>query len=1682
MSTGPDGDDDPPIEIEPEATGPSADPPDDGSGPGPARSGGDGSWDPTHALISGGTSVGDAQGGEGAASAMPPPLPADPEELIDEPPPLEQAASGGWADDVALFAGEAAAHPDADRRAVLLAEISRLQEDVASDRAAALTAARGSFSADPSFLAALWTLRRLLAAESRWEELAAVYADALGAAPLSPPERADLLVERGRLLEDRLDRPADAAASYREALGAERDHVAALLSLFLLGARTGEGAAVVTALAGLARRADTPARRVALTAARAASEPGADPAGAARALGTVEEALAALDDGTPLVPLLRELDALARGPAPPEVAGRALDHLAARVAASDPALAAALLRERARLAEDDPELALQALEEAARLAPAHPLVAAALIEAGARLDRPDVSSDAVVRYASAAPADGAGITDLVMRQAEALARAGRPGDALAALDAAAAVRGEPARPGAHGGLESGAEIGALRAVLLARARDAVGLAAAFEADGAQARGRAAAWALAFAAAVRQHLGGDLAGAEVLWRRALAVSPGYRPALDALEALLRASGRISELAALLEGALGALGPEDAAREAWLRGELVAVYRDDLGLAEPALVHQRRLCALAPDDVDRRVRLRDLELAPGRPDAEDAETVLALAAGAAEPAVAAALKVEGARLLAATGGDAERARAEALLREAITEDVTGLASGALERVLPDAAAQAQALGDELASMAGSAPGDVVRALRFRLAHHQLAAGWYAEAIATLTPLRSEGDPLARAWSWDLARQSGDAILEVAVLSEVAGVAGEAGGEPGDVLVALGEALERAGDPSGAAEAFRRAVAAAGSGVPSGDAAVGLVRLAAAARAPSPTAPLEALRAVAAACPDQPRFAEAALREAALLRLATGRAEDEDLAAVAQSEATATERTQVALRRWSAGVRRGDAGAVAEALLEMAVELGATGTLSTEAGALLARAAARARLAGPSVAESVHTRAWQAARPAALVPGLSDLPVEPGGAWPSERPDLRRARAAGVPGPLGLALDLDAALDAERRGALGAALAGYARAISVAPERLEAWEGVRRVARAGSDGVGEARALTRLGALVKTPAHAARLFSEGARLYEQVGHWDEAMALWAKALEARPDDEPAFTRLRALLGEIEGTPDGAAALERLLSHRLVSVPLTAEARVALLVERARHRLTRLADRGGAIQDFKRILNIDPQHLDSLWELGHLAADAGEYGAAARFYERLLGIPGDEERAAAARLELALCYEATQERARAIDVLRRAAAARPDDPLPQQELVELHLRLGDWRSAIETLRDWETHVPDVPARSALHLRIGELLRDHGRDATGAALSFRTAAELDPLGDGMRALVALHETQGDPAGARQTLEREIAQLRAALAEEPLDAARLARLAEFLEALGNRPPRDPHLSEALAAVAGAREVAGGGVARAPAPPRALAPGNAGTFWAALAYPGALGFMAEIWPLVVEAALALHPPPPGARPPHEARLVAGAEPRLGWVEASAVASGLGGVRLYLAAAGAPPALVVPVLEPEPALVFGPAVLHGGPEVQFRIGRALGLLRDRATVLEWVTAEDLAPLFACAAVVAGAPPAAGLPAPPEAMLKAVTRAMSRKDRKALALQASRFGFEALDPARWQRAVLRTADRLGLLLAGDVAAAVAALAASDAPATGVRPDPARRDDLLRFALADAYPLLRHEGGLAS
>jgi len=432
----------------------------------------------------------------------------------------------------------------------------------------------------------------------------------------------------------------------------------------------------------------------------------------------------------------------------------------------------------------------------------------------------------------------------------------------------------------------------------------------------------------------------------------------------------------------------------------------------------------------------------------------------------------------------------------------------------------------------------------------------------------------------------------------------------------------------------------------------------------------------------------------------------------------------------------------------------------------------------------------------------------------------------------------------------------------------------------------------------------------------------------------------------------------------------------------------------------------------------------------------------------------------------------------------------VPLQRMADLHERAGDWRGAITALRAWEAVLEDPAARAALQLRIGALLRDRAYDLPEAALAFRRASELDPLGNGTRELAQMYESGGDEAGRVAVMERAIVEMRAALAGDPLDVPRLRRLKSLLQQAW----RDDRGRDAVRAVAQVLALLGEPSPEAARDRSSAEPGLPGApssaFWAALTDAPALGFMSEVWLLLADAVAEMHPPDLVALGTgRQSRLQPEAEPVVRWVAHTAAALGLAGVVMHRAittSGDVGPYQAQAAELPAPLLVFGAASrLDGGmaPPSPYWVGRALGLLRLRATAAARLSAHELQDLFVAAGILAGAEPAAlGEHAErvAEAQVKALFKTLPRKDRKALTLQASRFGFEALDAAGWQRAVIAAADRLGLILANDVAEAAAAAADLSPPVT---PEKLRQNqaalDLLRFALGERYLVARRELG---
>ncbi|MES1165607.1 MAG: hypothetical protein ABUR63_07620, partial [Verrucomicrobiota bacterium] len=549
-----------------------------------------------------------------------------------------------------------------------------------------------------------------------------------------------------------------------------------------------------------------------------------DAASAARALASLRAALRAVGPAE-AGPLLAELSSLARVTTDPATRVELLEEMVSHGATGgtgatgEPDGAVPLLREQARLLRDtlsDRAAAATALRAALARAPGHPLVVAELadlVESAAEISDGGGDATGGLRdlLAVIAPGDRGWQTEaekeVGLRYLTALARAGRTDDALAAL---------------HGHAElprDRADVFALEVLLRAGTHDTAGLAACFERMGerwamAVAAGsetaaaspllaahalvvagtlceRSAATAPGPAAPATSEDGDADTDASRLYRRALEVQPGYGPALAAIERRLWAAERWRDLADLLSQRLAHPRPADfndgvpeggpdRVERVRLLEDLVAVHRDLLDDPVSARRYQDERLTLGGADARAWVRRQDLEwsaAARGAPSSAEVRVRIlrALAEHAGAPAAAAALRVDAARA-AGEGGDLDAA--ETLLREASVADAGGLAAAGLERLVngPDPVANARRRAElvraEIARLSGAsgesgaAPARV-RALRFRVASHEAAGGRAAEALAALEPLRSSGDVLAAAWSWEIARRSGDATLEVAIL---------------------------------------------------------------------------------------------------------------------------------------------------------------------------------------------------------------------------------------------------------------------------------------------------------------------------------------------------------------------------------------------------------------------------------------------------------------------------------------------------------------------------------------------------------------------------------------------------------------------------------------------------------------------------------------------------------------------------------------------------------------------------------------------------------------------------------------------------------------------------------------------------------------------------------------------------
>ena len=1565
-----------------------------------------------------------------------------------------------------------------ERIGALAYELGELCERQLGDEARAVKAFGRALQADPSLRSNLWAIRRVFYRRGLWPNLVKL----IGAETRFAPDdaaRADLLVERGHILEDQVGDSGEAAQSYQQAVAADPTCLPALHGLERLALRQGDNATLEAVWPKLADASQTVARKQAyyLDLVKILGERGGDDLDRAREVmqlavelggssdrlsavrewlaeksGDPEELLAALD--------ARAADLMARfGPAgPPPQFKRARTGAEIDADALNPVTEAALRlrrevvalrRRQARIATHQvgaTERAWSYLQQATELAPGEPLLVADLADLAEQLGKYDELAELVESW-EAQEADPARSLSLSLRRADALFRAGHDASARALVATLSATQ-----PGyvpilalrerdalASGDYTALAETYAAAAEA-ARTGQGFGPGAAGEPDPLLAAGYYLAAGDLYRYRVRTP---EVARAR--YAQALEVLPGHPPALEALAALHDQAGRLDDAAALYE--LHSESGEPAFRVHVLE-RLVDIYRR-MGRLDEVEGALRRLIQLEPDDVAHRWRQEEILDELGRPE-DRAQALIDLAERLDDPDQRAGVLLEAARIHGDVLGQLDRAIP--LYREVV-------------ETWPADAFTRQALASSL-RRAGNWE-ELVAELR--------AAAREAEAGAAVRSLREAANVLL-----DVLDRPADAAAVYRDLVD------RAPGEP-DALRGLAEALARAGDTEGALEIIEREVDARGEGPGAEEANL---RLAAVAESLGKTDEAEAAyRRALIARPDSARAAVGQLDLA--IRRSDAAGEAAVLARIADSpiaEAVAAELCERAgwLTALSAGPDGGDPQEAVR-LFDRALELepGRRGALlgkvlvearvgdpfalgdalgvlaaamptSYVAASLWLRSAVVAEVQSDERGTDQRIRAAVAAAPGDpgtivaaseyLAPIGPLAHTMPGGREELERrAELYAARAQIAGDPVSQHdWQLGQAELYEALGRLSQALPIAARVLEQRPDDVRALQLLRRICRRGGDRAGLARASAALGRIIGDREGKLELMREAAGILDgELDRADQAVPLYRKILAEDPGAAE-FERLH----EILAGHDDVAGLFECLSVRinhLEEAGRRTPALAVLLVERAGLR-GRLGDDRGMARDLGVALEADPRNGDALFLRGHVLRRIGQPEEAARHLERFLEGAGDDERRPQAELALSeILAENVGDLAGAIVNLEHVARQAPGDVSLRERLVDLMVRAGEYRRATDELRHLE-RMRETPAEKARDLlRLAGILRDAVGDRNAAVATLERVRTLEPLAsEPVRQLIELYPDGSERRVA--VLEQAAADLREAITQEPLRVQLYERLAAVMKWAGDDQARAFALA-ALGAVgsltADQRRFLTEFAARRRSEPDLTSLGDPlhPTDWEMLRDPASTGFAAEVWSIIWPAVVASLPSEPGQLGFGKANRLRGKDLEKGFPAVMPVlrSFGCGEPDVYVSDGRSGTARVI--IGEKPALFLGADVATArGPAARFQLGRAGALLRNGTGPLADLGDDELAAWFAAAAQIADqkAPEVVLARADARRIAEKVRflgKEIARRERKTLAAAGARFA-ELGDPGEWRRAVLGSAARAGLLLCGDLA----------------------------------------------
>ncbi len=359
---------------------------------------------------------------------------------------------------------------------------------------------------------------------------------------------------------------------------------------------------------------------------------------------------------------------------------------------------------------------------------------------------------------------------------------------------------------------------------------------------------------------------------------------------------------------------------------------------------------------------------------------------------------------------------------------------------------------------------------------------------------------------------------------------------------------------------------------------------------------------------------------------------------------------------------------------------------------------------------------------------------------------------------------------------------ALGSYQAALALDPTDLVALQGIRRVRLRMGDFEAAALAWEGEAAATRSREGAIQAWLEAGRLWMSLLEKPErAITAFERVLDLDPLEVEASEGVESLLARKGGAVELASLNERRGQTRLAAGDRPGAANE--LFKAAQCWLDGVGDRGRALAALARALQAEPEHADALELRAVLATEQGHWAEAAEALEGRLRIGGDAETLAALQLRLGILYqERLEQPARAVAAFNAAlASVRSADPLDR--LATLHRTSRNWTGVVDCLQQLRAMETRPIDRARTSLRLAEALDEGFDDADRAVSEARDAMPLlveQP--EALDRIIPLFERRGRLSVLLQLLDD-----RAKPPCPPVAAARIrVRLAElYLRVLGD---------------------------------------------------------------------------------------------------------------------------------------------------------------------------------------------------------------------------------------------------------------------------------------------------------